>query len=686
MVSILRGAALGSVLGLALLADAAAAPAEVRSPDGRTVLTVETDPKGTPRYTVERDGAEMMPPAVLGFRFRDQPAFDAGFRIAGTTASSRDETWEQPWGERRRVRDRHHELVVRFESQSPARRFDLRVRVFDDGFGFRYEVPRQAGYEEVAILEELTEFRVEDDRTTRAWWIPGRRWNRYEYLYETTPLADVHLAHTPMTVRLANGTHLSFHEAALVDYAAYVLDHRRPGTLRTSLTPWSDGARVRTRTPFRTPWRTVQIAPNAATLLDSSLILNLNEPNVLGDVSWVEPGKYLGVWWAMHVKRKTWEPGPQHGATTAETMRYIDFAAEHGFAGVLVEGWNLGWDKDWYASGGREFDFTKAYPDFDLAAIADHARRKGVRLIGHHETAGNIAVYEPQMREAFALYAKHGVRQVKTGYVADAGDVRRIDERGVEQHEWHDGQFQVGHHLRVLQEAARHRISINAHEPVKATGLRRTYPNWLSREGARGQEYNAWGDPVNPPEHVAILPYTRMLAGPFDYTPGIVDLDGYDPKHRVQHTLAKELSLYVVLYAPVQMAADLPENYLKRPEAFQFIKDVPTDWDESIGLAGEVGDYVAIARRQRGTPDWYVGALTDEHARRLSLRLDFLDRDRAYEAEIWRDGPDADWETRPYDLVVERRRVRAGDTLELALARSGGAAIRIRPAAAETTR
>ena len=686
MVSILRGAALGSVLGLALLADAAAAPAEVRSPDGRTVLTVEVDPKGTPRYTVERDGAEMMPPAVLGFRFRDQPAFDAGFRIAGTTASSRDETWEQPWGERRRVRDRHHELVVRFESQSPARRFDLRVRVFDDGFGFRYEVPRQAGYEEVAILEELTEFRVEDDRTTRAWWIPGRRWNRYEYLYETTPLADVHLAHTPMTVRLANGTHLSFHEAALVDYAAYVLDHRRPGTLRTNLTPWSDGVRVRTRTPFRTPWRTVQIAPNAATLLDSSLILNLNEPNVLGDVSWVEPGKYLGVWWAMHVKRKTWEPGPQHGATTAETMRYIDFAAEHGFAGVLVEGWNLGWDKDWYASGGREFDFTKAYPDFDLAAIADHARRKGVRLIGHHETAGNIAVYEPQMREAFALYAKHGVRQVKTGYVADAGDVRRIDERGVEQHEWHDGQFQVGHHLRVLQEAARHRISINAHEPVKDTGLRRTYPNWLSREGARGQEYNAWGDPVNPPEHVAILPYTRMLAGPFDYTPGIVDLDGYDPKHRVQHTLAKELSLYVVLYAPVQMAADLPENYLKRPEAFQFIKDVPTDWDESIGLAGEVGDYVAIARRQRGTPDWYVGALTDEHARRLSLRLDFLDRDRAYEAEIWRDGPDADWETRPYDLVVERRRVRAGDTLELALARSGGAAIRIRPAAAETTR
>ena len=665
----------------------AAQPGErvrLSSPDGHNEVVVEIR-DGALTYSVSRRGRLILTPSRLGFDFRGAPSLRDSLRITGTERKSVDETWSQPWGEVARVRDHHNEVKVAVtEGRAPARRFSVTFRAFDDGVAFRYDLPEQEALRDFTIMEELTEFAMASD--ARAWWIPSFRPNRYEYLYETTPLADVHLAHTPMTVRLANGTHLSFHEAALVDYAAYVLDHRRPGTLRTSLTPWSDGARVRTRTPFRTPWRTVQVSANAAALMDSSLILNLNEPNVLGDVSWVEPGKYLGVWWAMHVKRKTWEPGPQHGATTAETMRYIDFAAEHGFAGVLVEGWNLGWDKDWYASGGREFDFTKPYPDFDLAAIADHARRKGVRLIGHHETAGNIAVYEPQMREAFALYAKHGVRQVKTGYVADAGDVRRIDERGVEQHEWHDGQFQVGHHLRVLQEAARHRISINAHEPVKATGLRRTYPNWLSREGARGQEYNAWGDPVNPPEHVAILPYTRMLAGPFDYTPGIVDLDGYDPKHRVQHTLAKELSLYVVLYAPVQMAADLPENYLKRPEAFQFIKDVPTDWDESIGLAGEVGDYVAIARRQRGTPDWYVGALTDEHARRLSLRLDFLDRDRAYEAEIWRDGPDADWETRPYDLVVERRRVRAGDTLELALARSGGAAIRIRPAAAETTR
>ena len=658
---------------------AAAQPATVRSPDGQTTVTVDVDKNGSPRYAVARNGVEIMPAGFLGMRFQSQPAFDDGFRVADASTSSHDQTWEQPWGERRYVRDRHNELLVRFESaRGAARQFSVRVRVFDDGFGFRYEVPQQPGYGAVNITEELTEFRLDDEKKlVQAWWIPGRRWNRYEYLYNSTPLADVPMAHTPMTVRLADGTHLSFHEAALVDYAAYVLDQRRPGTFRTCLTPWSDGIRVRTRTPFKTPWRTVQMAPNAAELLNSSLILNLNEPNVLGDVSWVEPGKYVGIWWAMHIKQATWGSGPKHGATTAETRRYIDFAAANGFKGVLVEGWNVGWDGDWFYNG-KLFKFTQPYPDFDLKAVTDYARSKGVRLVGHHETSADVGNYEPQMPAAFALYESMGVRQVKTGYVADAGDVRRIDENGVELHEWHDGQFQVDHHLRVLREAAKHRISINAHEPVKDTGLRRTYPNWISREGARGQEYNAWGDPVNPPGHVAILPFTRMLSGPMDYTPGIVDLDGYDPQHRVQHTLAKELSLYVVLYSPVQMAADLPENYAKHLDAFQFIKDVPTDWDESIGLAGEVGDFVAVARKQRGKPDWFLGALTDENPRRLSLKLDFLDPQARYVAEIYRDGPQADWKTRPYDLVVEKRKVTAADTLDLALASSGGAAIRFK--------
>jgi alpha-glucosidase len=665
-----------------LLAFAQGVPAaEVNSPDGRIAVTVDVDEAGIPRYAVAYAGREIMPHGALGMRFQSQPAFDAGFRVAGSEKAAADATWEQPWGERRFVRDHHNELLVRFESAAgAARRFNLRVRVFDDGFGFRYEVPEQPGYGAVNVTDELTEFRVDDeDKAITAWWIPGRRWNRYEYLYKTGGLDQIEMAHTPMTLRLPSGVHLSFHEAALVDYAAYVLDHRRPGIFRTSLTPWSDGVRVKTKTPFRTPWRTVQVSPNAAGLLNSSLVLNLNEPNALGDVSWVEPGKYVGIWWAMHINQATWSSGPRHGATTAATKRYMDFAARNGFAGVLVEGWNVGWDGDWFFNG-KQFRFTEPYPDFDLKAVTDYAREKGVRLIGHHETAADLGNYEPQMAAAFDLYESVGVRQVKTGYVGDAGDIRRIAENGVEVHEWHDGQFTVDHHIRLLKEAARRKISINSHEPVKDTGLRRTYPNWLSREGARGQEYNAWGSPVNPPEHVAMLPFTRMLAGPMDYTPGIFNLDGYDPqgRHRVQHTLAKELSLYVVLYSPVQMAADLPENYAKNPQAFQFIRDVPVDWDESIGLAGEVGDYVVMARKQRGSPDWYLGALTDEHARAVEVKLDFLDPKARYVAEIYRDGADASWDQRPYDLVVEKRPVTAADTLELKLATSGGAAIRFR--------
>ena len=593
--------------------------AEVRSPDGRIGVTVDVSESGIPQYAMSYQGAKVMPAGALGFRFNEQPAFDGGFRVAGSAPATHDATWEQPWGERHFVRDRHNELLVHFESAAPpARRFDLRVRVFDDGFGFRYEVPRQPGYDTINITDELTEFRLENDPKTKAWWIPGRRYNRYEYLYNTTGLDAIHMAHTPMTVRLPTGLHLSFHEAALVDYAAYVIDQRREGVFKTNLTPWSDGIRVKTHTPFKTPWRTVQVAPTAAALLDSTLILNLNEPNVLGDVSWVEPGKYIGIWWAMHIRKATWSSGPEHGATTANTKRYIDFAAQNGFDGVLVEGWNVGWDGDWFFNG-KQFRFTEPYPDFDLEGVAKYALSKGVRLIGHHETAADLGNYEPQMEAAFDLYESLGVRQVKTGYVADAGDIRRIDEHGIEKHEWHDGQFTVDHHIRVLQEAAKRKISINTHEPVKDTGLRRTYPNWLAREGARGQEYNAWGSPVNPPEHVAILPFTRMLGGPMDYTPGIVDLtfDGMDAKFRVKNTLAKEISLYVVLYSPVQMAADLPENYLKQPQAFQFIKDVPTDWEQSVALAGEVGDLrrdSAQAARRRGLVRRRAHRRTGAHA------------------------------------------------------------------------
>jgi alpha-glucosidase len=480
-------------------------------------------------------------------------------------------------------------------------------------------------------------------------------------------------------LRLASGVHLCIHEAALVDYAGFVLDQRREGVFRTNLAPWSEGIRVRARAPFVTPWRTIQVSPDAAGLLNSDLIINLNEPNKLGDVSWVEPGKYVGIWWAMHVGDRTWGSGPDHGATTAEAKRYIDFAAEHGFDGVLVEGWNTGWDGDWFANG-AVFNFTQPYPDFDLQAVAGYARDKGVRLIGHHETSGHVSNYERQVSDAFDLYESLGVRQVKTGYVADGGDLVRVED-GIKRHEWHDGQFAVAHFIRVLEQAAERKISINTHEPVKDTGLRRTYPNWISREGARGQEYNAAWAPPNPPSHNVTLPFTRMLSGPMDFTPGIFDLlhQGPDSEYRVQSTLVHQLALYVVLYSPVQMAADLPENYERRPDAFRFIRDVPTDWEQSIALDGAVGEFVVLARQQRGGGDWYVGAISGDEPKTIAVPLSFLEPDRRYRATIYRDGDTADWRSNPYDYVIEKRSLTGKDTLELRLAAGGGVAIRLQP-------
>jgi alpha-glucosidase len=660
-----------------LLAPRPAAPevlARVASPDGRNEFSLLIDHGGQSRYSVARNGVDVVKDSRLGLRFASQAEFGKGFTLVSQSHSGHDETWEQPWGERRWVRDHHEELQLRFEDAA-GRRFDLRVRAFDDGIAFRYEVPAQPGFEQVDIVEELTEFGLPKGST--AWWIPGRRYNRYEYLYHTTGLDEIETAHTPMTVRTPSGIHLSIHEAALTDYAGFVLDQRRERVFQTNLTPWSDGVRVKTSAPFKTPWRTLQLADEAVGLLNSSLILNLNEPNVLGDVSWVEPGKYVGIWWAMHIRNRTWGSGPIHGATTEETMRYMDFAAKFGFDGVLVEGWNIGWDGDWVQNGDL-FSFTQSYPDFDIRTVAEYGRKKGVRLIGHHETSGNVTNYAHQMDAAFDLYESVGVRQVKTGYVADGGDIKRVDENGMVHYEWHDGQFTIGEYLRSVTEAAKRRISINTHEPVKDTGLRRTYPNWLSREGARGQEFNAWGVPPNPPEHTAILPYTRMLSGPMDFTPGIFDLTpfGTDSPHRVQTTLAKQLALYVTIYSPIQMAADLPENYEARPDALQFIVDVPTDWEESIALAGEVGDYVVFARRERGGDDWYLGAVTDEEGRQQDLRLDFLEEGRSYTAQIYRDGFHANWKTNPYALVIEERELRHGDVLPLRLAPGGGVAVR----------
>ena len=662
-------------------------PVTVSSPDGRLVIHV-TDNDGQARYAATYNGATIIAPSKIGLLFKGHHGFDRDLEIVDVSQNSIDTRWEQPWGERRIVRDHHNEIAVNIASTSgPSRNFTLRVRAFDDGFGFRYEVADQPAFGDVAITQELTEFAVGEQHT--AWWIPGGEYNRYEYIYNTTTVGEIEDAHTPITLKRGDGVHLSIHEAALVDYSGMTLQTKRPGTFRADLSPRPDGTLVKTATPFRSPWRTVQVSPDAAQLLNSSLILNLNEPNKMGDVSWVEPAKYVGIWWAMHIRERTWGNDGIHGATTEETKRYIDFAAEHGFKGVLVEGWNTGWDGDWYYNG-EIFSFTEAYPDYDLEELGRYAASKGVSIIGHHETSGNMTNYEAQMADSFALLAKNGVKSVKTGYVADAGEIVRHDEKGVRRYEWHDGQFMVGHHLRVLKEAAKHKIAINSHEPVKYTGLRRTYPNWLSREGARGMEFNAWGNPPNPPEHTTILPYTRMLSGPMDFTPGIFDLEPNkrtpiredmprsDPSIRPMTTLAKQLALYVVLYSPVQMAADLPENYEKRMDAFQFIKDVPTDWEESIALNGEIGEYVTFVRKERGGDDWFLGSLTDEEARELELPLDFLSKNTRYEAQIYADADNAHYLYNPYATAISKQEVTRDTVLSLKLAPSGGTAIRFK--------
>ncbi|AWW75588.1 alpha-glucosidase [Erythrobacter sp. KY5] len=658
----------------------------VASPDGRITVSVSDD-GGHASYRITHDGDQAVDTSRLGLLFADHHGFENDLAITASARVSNDDTWEQPWGERRYVRDHHNELVVTFgASEGPARSMVVRFRVFDTGVGFRYELPEQDALSgDIRITDELTQFSIGPD--ANAWWTPSRQFNRYEYIYRKGKAAIVDDAHTPVTFRQPDGLHISIHEAALVDYSAMSLLALRPGSFEAALRAGSDGIKVHTKAPFKSPWRTIQIAPDAAGLINSDIILNLNEPNKLGDVSWVEPGKYIGIWWAMHIRERTWGNDGIHGANNEDVMRYIDFAAEHGFNGVLVEGWNIGWDGDWF-NNGELFDFTQAYPDFDLPMLADYAADKGVRIIGHHETSGNVANYEAQMEDAFALYAANGVREVKTGYVADAGDIVRYDENGVKQYEWHDSQFMVGHHLRAVEAAARHRISINAHEPVKDTGLRRTYPNWMTREGARGMEFNAWGSPPNPTDHISILAYTRMLSGPMDYTPGIFDLrpnerppvredmQRGDPSNRPQTTLAKQLALYVVLYSPLQMAADLPENYEAKMDAFQFIKDVEADWEESVAIAGEVGEYVAIARKGRAGGEWFLGAVTDEEERDLTLPLDFLEEGKNYTAQVYRDGDGAHWDTNPYALVIEEIEVTGGGTMEAKLASSGGVAVR----------
>lgn len=667
-------AALAAILPIGAPAFAEDVPvAQASSPGNVVSVALFVDRDGRVDYTVSRRGKPILGRSRLGFLLTDQRKIERNLGFVSAQNRDADSSWEQPWGEWKAIRNNFRELTVRFrESSGAARAVDVVFRLYDDGVGFRYEFPEQPGLKTANIADELTEFAFAQGGT--AWWKPAFLRDHEEYLYTKTPLSAVGTADTPVTIKLDDGTHVALHEAALVDYSGMAVARTEGNTLRAALTPGAGRPKVTRSGAWHTPWRTLIIADDAAGLYMSHLMLNLNEPNKLGDVSWFKPGKFVGVWWNLIKGEWSWARGPRHGATTANVKRYIDFAAANGIAGVLVEGWNIGWDGDWFGNGSG-MDFARPTEDFDADALAAYAKAKGVRLIGHHETGGAASHYEAQVDKAFKFAADHGEMVVKTGYVTEAAQIERVEPDGTPLREWHEGQWMSNHHLRVVEAAARYKVAIDSHEPIKGTGLHRTYPNWVAREGSRGMEYNAWGN-KNPPEHEANLVFTRMLEGPMDFTPGVLSLTGQDNSD-IWSTEAKQLALYVVLYSPVVMAADTPENYAQHMAAFQFIKDVPTDWEDTRVLNGAVGDYVTIARKVRGGEDWYMGAVGDEQARSVTVKLDFLDPGKTYIAQIYRDGADADYRTdKRHAIVIESRKVTAADTLTLALAPGGGQAIR----------
>jgi alpha-glucosidase len=653
---------------------------EIHSPDG--MLTVEFDMSdGVPRYCITRQDQMVIDWSKLGVTLRNWTPLDSQLTLLRTTAWVVDTSWTTVWGERETVLDRYNAMKLDLghrDSSEPLLSFEFRA--YDDGIAFRYMIHGTEG-DSVELMSEATQFTFAENAS--AWWIPAFAWNRYEYLYRNSSLADLDSVHTPLTLETESGLFIALHEAALTDFSSMALRGDGSRTLEAVLFPWSDGVKVRGPLPMTSSWRTIQVAETPGGLIESDLVLNCNDPCKIEDTSWIKPGKYVGVWWGMHLGIKSWGSGEIHGATTENTKRYIDFAAKYGLDGVLVEGWNVGWDGDWVANA-DSFSFTQPYPDYDLNGLAEYAESRGVSLIAHNETSTGIANYERQLEDAFSLYESLGITMLKSGYVGQAQEIERRDpETGeVLGLEWHHGQWMVQHYRHVVKTAAKHRIMLDVHEPIKPTGIRRTWPNMMTREGARGQEYDAWsGDGGNPPEHATILPFTRMLAGPFDMTPGTFDLllsKADRPDNRVNTTLAKQLALYVVIYSPLHMASDLPENYEARLDAFHFIRDVPTDWAETCVLNGVIGDFVTIARKDRNSEDWYLGAVTDEQSRTLEVPLSFLSEGR-YKAQLYLDGPDADWRSTPYSMIIRERAVTTGDTFTLQLGPGGGAAIRFVP-------
>ena len=680
--------------------------AEITSPSGTVKLKADVV-DSVPVYSIEYKNKKVVLPSKLGFELADGPDMMDGFRLIDTSVSSFDEVWQPVWGENSHIRNNYNELLMRLDQPEHYRKMNIRFRVYDDGVGFRYEFPQEGVLNYFIIKEEHTQFAMNGDHT--AWWIAGD-YDTQEYDYTECRLSEIRGkmseaicsnasqtlfsptgVQTALQMKTDDGLYINIHEAALVDYSCMHLNLDDKNMVFESwLTPDAQGNKGHMQSPSHTPWRSVMICDNACDVLASNLILNLNEPCAYDDTSWIKPVKYVGVWWEMIAGPKEWsytsdlpsvklgkhdyasvKPHGKHSANTANVKKYIDFAAEHGFDQVLVEGWNVGWE-DWFGhSKDYVFDFQTPYPDFDLEGLNAYAQSKGVRLMMHHETSASVRNYERHMDKAYKLMNKYGYNSVKSGYVGN------MIPRG----EHHYGQWLVNHYLYAVTEAAKHKIMVNAHEAVRPTGLCRTYPNLIGNESARGTEYEAFAG--NKPFHTTVLPFTRLQGGPMDYTPGIFDMDmkevNPDGNGHVNSTIARQLALYVTMYSPLQMAADVPEVYNRHLDAFQFIKDVAVDWDESRYLEAEPGRYIVAARKAKGGDDWYVGCTANENGHQSTISLDFLDKDKKYEAVIYADAPDAHYATNPRAYKIEKKKVTSKSRLKMKAAPGGGYAISIKP-------
>lgn len=645
---------LSGVLALAACGSHSTSEPVATSPDGRIKVSVQTE-GGQLSYSISQDSEILIVPSKLGFELMGGNILGDKTEILSVTHSSHKETWETVWGESRLIEDNHNSMIVH------TAHLNVEFRVFNDGVGFRYIFPDDLG--EFRIREELTEYKFAR-ADHKIWWMP-RSEPYYEAYGNHTTFDEIDCAYTPVTITGADGRFYSIHEAALLDFAKVNLVGSDASTLKTSLTKWSDGTGVYVTDTRTTPWRTIIITDRAGGLIESHLMLNLNEPCKIEDTSWCKPGKYIGIWWELHKYMRTWYYGPQHGATTERTKEYIDFAAAHNIQAVLVEGWNKGWDGNWMKNS-TGFSFTEAYPDYDFDEVMKYAASKGVQMIIHNETAANTEHYFSQIDSAYALYQKYGMHYIKTGNVNLLMDGK----------EEHDGQYGVNRLHEVVEKAAQYQINVDEHEPCIPTGLCRTWPNLMTGEAIRGQEHDAWEvDGGNKPEHQTVCPFIRGLAGPMDYTFGTFDFSNPNtPTSRVKTTISKQLAQYVVIYSPLQMASDLYEAY-EGVKAFDFISDVPTDWEQTKVLDAVIGDYIVTARQERGGSDWYLGAITDENARTLDVPLSFLEKGK-WMAQIYEDTPQTSYETSPETYQYREVEVSAKDVLNIKLATSGGCAIR----------